>query len=112
MALADPDRLTEVERQVIVDPPNLVCASAASVGEVEIKRALGKLTAPDHFAAECTNRGIAALSSEFGHAECAGRLPLHHTNPFDRMLIAQAIEDDLELVTRDQAFAAYDVVLA
>lgn len=110
-ALADPDRLTQVERQAIVDPLNLVCVSAVSVWEVEIKRALGELAAPDHFAAECTNRGFAALPIGFGHAECAGRLPPHHSDPFDRMLIAQAIEDDLKLVTRDQAFAAYDVVL-
>ncbi len=79
--------------------------------EVEIKRAIGKLTAPAGFSSTCIDRGFDPLDITFEHAEMAGGLPLHHSDPFDRMLIAQAIVDDLELVTNDRAFEHYDLRL-
>lgn len=85
--------------------------SAASVWEVEIKRALGKLDAPEGFAAMCIKRGFDPLDITFRHGEVAGALPPHHSDPFDRMLIAQAMTEDLELVTKDRAMNAYEVRL-
>jgi len=93
----------------ITDPRNTVMVSAMSVWEVEIKRALGKLDAPAGFAAMCVDRGFDPLEVTFRHAEVAGALPPHHSDPFDRMLIAQAISENLELVTKDRAMSAYDV---
>ncbi len=108
-AFASPKLLKPEIRAAIADPRNTVVVSAISVWEVEIKRALGKLDAPEGFAALCIERGFDALDITFRHAEVAGALPPHHSDPFDRMLIAQAIAEDLELVTKDQAMSAYDV---
>ncbi|MCY7300015.1 MAG: type II toxin-antitoxin system VapC family toxin [Ilumatobacteraceae bacterium] len=108
-AFASPETLTPEVRTAITDPRNTVMVSAMSVWEVEIKRALGKLDAPAGFAAMCVDRGFDPLEVTFRHAEVAGALPPHHSDPFDRMLIAQAISENLELVTKDRAMSAYDV---
>lgn len=108
-ALSSPDRLAPEVRELLADPAHAAHVSAATVWEVEIKRAIGKLSAPDGFAAECLDRGFDPLPIDLAHAERAGRLPRHHADPFDRMLIAQAIEEDLILVSDDQALGAYDV---
>lgn len=108
-AFASPEVLRPEVRGAITDPRNTVMVSATSVWEVEIKRALGKLDAPEGFAALCVERGFDPLNITYRHAEVAGALPPHHSDPFDRMLIAQAIAEDLELVTNDRAMSAYDV---
>jgi len=108
-AFGDPRRLGEQARSAISDPHNVVAVSAISVWEVEIKRALGKLKAPPGFAALCVERGFEELPVDFAHAECAGALPPHHQDPFDRMLIAQAISEGFGVVTADRTFAAYDI---
>jgi len=108
-AFASPKLLKPEIRAAITDPRNTVVVSAISVWEVEIKRAVGKLDAPEGFAALCIERGFDALDITFRHAEVASALPPHHSDPFDRMLIAQAIAEDLELVTKDRAMSAYDV---
>lgn len=108
-AFASPKLLKPEVRAAIADPLNTVVVSAISVWEVEIKRALGKLDAPAGFAALCVERGFDPLDITFRHAEVAGALPPHHSDPFDRMLIAQAIAEDLELVTNDRAMSAYEV---
>lgn len=93
----------------ISDPETIALVSAASVWEIAIKRALGKLEVPDSIEAELEGHGFRALTITAEHAERAGGLPLHHRDPFDRMLVAQAQMEGLTLVTRDPAFAAYDV---
>jgi len=110
-AFASPERLSATVRRAVEDPRNTVLVSAATVWEVEIKRALGKLDAPAGFAAHCLERGFEPLDITFDHAETAGGLPPHHADPFDRMLIAQALTDDLELVSKDSVFASYGVRL-
>lgn len=85
--------------------------SAATVWEVEIKRASGKLIAPSGFASMCVERGFDPLAITFDHADLAGGLPNHHADPFDRMLIAQAMAEDVELVSHDRVFERYDVRL-
>ncbi len=108
-AFASPKLLKPEIRAAIADPRNTVVVSAISVWEVEINRAVGKLDAPEGFAALCIERGFDALDITFRQAEVASALPPHHSDPFDRMLIAQAIAEDLELVTKDRAMSAYDV---
>ena len=108
-ALGAPETLRRTVRALLEDPRTTVNVSAASVWEVGIKRALGKLESPPDFAAVCIERGFDPLPIAFDHAELAGELPRHHADPFDRMLIAQAITEDLELVTQDRAFESYDV---
>ena len=108
-ALSEPLTLKPAIRQLLEDPTTTVNVSAVSVWEVEIKRALGKLDAPDGFSSACIHLGFDPLAITFAHAEVAGRLPTHHADPFDRMLVAQAMSEDLEVVTQDPAFGHYDI---
>jgi PIN domain nuclease of toxin-antitoxin system len=88
-----------------------VLVSAASIWEIEIKRATGRLEAPGDVGERALDEGFAPLSITFEHALAAGRLPRHHRDPFDRMLVAQASIDGLTLVTADGELSAYEVPL-
>ncbi len=106
------DRLTPdlIERLEARDTSTAV--SAATVWEIEIKRARGKLDAPDDLLDQVTASGFAQLPISAAHAVAAGRLPRHHDDPFDRMLIAQALAEQRTIVTRDRRFAQYGVATA
>jgi PIN domain nuclease of toxin-antitoxin system len=95
----------------IVRDAKEVFASAASIWEIEIKRARGRLDVPPNFVELVEQSGFEPLSIHYGHAVEAGRLPLHHRDPFDRMLVAQARIEGLTLATADSALADYDVPL-
>jgi PIN domain nuclease of toxin-antitoxin system len=92
-----------------LDAADAVLVSAASIWEIEIKRARGRLTAPIDIADRAISEGFATLSVTIDHAQEAGRLPLHHRDPFDRLLVAQARLEGLTLATADSLLAAYDV---
>ena len=107
-ALGDPARLSDAERAVLTDPAIDRCLSPMSVWEAAIKRRAGRLRAPPNLSA--------VLATEFRMLlvtarllEAAAELPRHHGDPFDRVLIAHALEDDLGVLTRDRAFAEYGV---
>lgn len=108
-ALSSPKRIAPDVVAMLRDSSIAVQVSAARVWEVEIKRAIGTLLAPDGFAAACIERVFDPLPIDLRHAERAGQLPPNHSDPFDRMLIAQAIDEDLVLVSDDRTFAAYEV---
>ena len=91
----------------LIGGAELVYVSAASAWEVAIKVALGRLRIPASFAEAVDARGFARLPIEFEHSAVAGALPPHHTDPFDRMLIAQARLEGLTLVTHDRRFEPY-----
>jgi PIN domain nuclease of toxin-antitoxin system len=110
-AVSDPDALTERTRDAIRDGRNDVLVSAASVWEIAIRRALGRLTAPDDLGDVLTSARFGPLPISLEHANLAGSLPPHHRDPFDRMLIAQARLESLTIVTRDARFALYGVQL-
>ena len=93
----------------ITDPANYVAVSAASVWEIALKRALGKLRVEESVVDHVQSGGFEPLPISLAHAERAGALPSHHRDPFDRMLVAQAQLEHLHVVTRDPAFDAYDV---
>lgn len=89
-----------------------VFVSAVSIGEIAIKLASAKLDpSPDleTVRAAVERYGFSELNINFQHAELAGSLPLHHRNPFERMLVAQAQAEGLTLVTDDAQIARYDV---
>jgi PIN domain nuclease of toxin-antitoxin system len=98
-------------RDAIADPDNLVAVSAASAWEISIKKALGKLAAPDDLEQQIQAGGFTALPISVAHAIAAGRLARHHEDPFDRVLIAQAITEGMTIVTRDKRFDDYAVAL-
>ncbi|MGH3158596.1 MAG: type II toxin-antitoxin system VapC family toxin [Streptosporangiaceae bacterium] len=106
--LAD-EGLDDQAQDVIADPANLVMVSAASAWEISIKKALGKLSAPDDLSRQLEASAFTPLPISLAHGLAAGQLPRHHDDPFDRMLIAQALAEGLTIVTRDKRFADYDV---
>ncbi|WP_419845415.1 type II toxin-antitoxin system VapC family toxin [Candidatus Poriferisocius sp.] len=83
--------------------------SAATLWELGIKRAKGRLHYPDHMVSDLIANGFVELPITVAHAERAAALPLHHQDPFDRMLVAQAQAELLTLVTTDHQIIAYDV---
>jgi PIN domain nuclease of toxin-antitoxin system len=107
--LADDPTLDPQARAAVADPGNDVLVSAATVWEIAIKRALGRLEAPLGLVPAMEQAGIDVLPVTGGDAELAGGLPAHHRDPFDRMLVAQATRLSALLVSRDDAFADYDV---
>jgi PIN domain nuclease of toxin-antitoxin system len=108
--LAD-EGLTTQARDAIADPANLVAVSAASAWEISIKKALGKLAAPDDLEQQVQAGGFLPLPISIAHGVAAGELARHHDDPFDRMLIAQAHTEGLTIVTRDKRFEDYGVAL-
>ena len=102
--------LPEWAASAIADPQHAAIVSAASVWEISIKQANGRLDAPVDLLAAIAD-DFATLPMTAGHAMAAGRLPPHHADPFDRMLIAQARVEGLTLVSVDRRFADYDVAL-
>ena len=88
-----------------------VYVSAATIWEVAIKQAAGKLLEPSGLPERIRDCGFTPLPIGFEHAIAAGRLPLIHRDPFDRVLIAQAQCEDLTLVTRDPRYQEYDVAV-
>lgn len=108
--LSDSLKLKPVARDAISDPVALVHVSAATIWEVAIKARLGKVNpGTKHLDKEIAANQFSELKITARHALAAGNLPLHHDDPFDRMLVAQAQLEDLTIVTHDKAFAAYKV---
>jgi PIN domain nuclease of toxin-antitoxin system len=107
--LVDPDVLSERARDVIGDGANRVLLSAASVWEAAIKSDAGKLDIPESFDVAAEAVGIEELPVCARHARRAAALPPLHRDPFDRMLVAQALEEDLVIVTRDARVRQYEV---
>lgn len=108
-ALLNDPRLTATQAEAISEGE--IYLSAASVWEVGIKCALGKLTVPDELFDIAADAGCRPLPISWTHAAAAAALPLHHADPFDRMLIAQARCEGLRLASSDSKLAVYNVDL-
>ena len=108
-SLTEPQKLSRRTRDALEDAQNEVFASSVSGWEITVKRALGKLKAPDNLEASIEEQDFIPLNLTFLHAEQAGALPRHHGDPFDRMLIAQAQVEGLILVTRDARIPLYGI---
>lgn len=102
-------RLAPSARDAIGQAEVDVFVSAASAWEMAIKRAIGKLNVPDDLEAQVAAEGFTPLPITLRHALEVARLPLHHRDPFDRLLVAQARLERLTLVTRDATLATYGV---
>jgi PIN domain nuclease of toxin-antitoxin system len=108
-ALIEPTRLSSPVSALLQDMNNEAWVSSLSMAELRIKQRIGKLTLPDVFDQEVLDLGYQILPFRFEHAGWLAKLELHHRDPFDRMIIAQAIEDDLTIVTSDPQFSVYPV---
>jgi PIN domain nuclease of toxin-antitoxin system len=110
LALLSADhRLSRAARTAMERPDARLIVSAVSVWEIAIKRAIGKLRAPDDLVERIEQAGGELLSITPRHAHATAALPLHHRDPFDRLLIAQARIERCAIVSGDGAFAAYEV---
>ncbi len=118
-ALTAPGRLTERQRETIQDPTNTVFSSTINIVEIAIKTSIGKLTVADSLERNryaelftaITDSGFEMLSFTGTHAASIQTLPFHHRDPFDRMIIAQAVAEGYTIVTADAQFSAYPVEL-
>lgn len=113
--IGDDPRLSLPAREAITAADNVVFLSVASAWEISVKARLGKLTLPcdvESFLPDQIQRNaISILPIGLAHALLVSRLPIHHRDPFDRMLVAQAQAEKLTLVTADAAIRQYDVKL-
>ena len=107
--VSDDPRLNAAARAAIAQPSTLVFISAVTAWEISIKSALGKLDAPEDYEVELERHRLRALPIQNAHALAVKHLPLHHQDPFDRLLIAQAQLERLTLVTHDGRIALYEV---
>lgn len=107
--LGDDQRLSERTRDVISSGEVPVVFSAASIWEVAIKAATGRLRVAGDYVQALIDDGFAELPISARHADAAGRLPLLHRDPFDRLIVAQAQLEGLTVFSRDARLTAYDV---
>ena len=108
--LGDNGRLSTAARKAIetAEDPRV---GAGTLIEIAVKRSLGKLEAPEDFGPTLLGAGVQPLAVSLEHAASVERLPWHHRDPFDRMLIAQAAIEGAAIISRDQALRPYDVTL-
>ena len=102
------ERLATAAAEAIADPENLTCVSAATVWEISIKEGLGKLRVEGDLDAILAE-DFEPIPITFDDGRRAGALPRHHRDPFDRMLVAQALGRELTLVSRDRRLEPYGV---
>jgi PIN domain nuclease of toxin-antitoxin system len=104
-------RLSQQAAEAIRDGSNLVFVSAATAWEIAIKKALGKLRAPGNYQAGLKRYRFTPLDITTEHALAVEHLPPHHSDPFDRLLVAQAQLEKLTLVTADPRLKAYRIAI-
>jgi PIN domain nuclease of toxin-antitoxin system len=104
--LEDAGDLSEPSRRLLEDPNAEIYCSAASCYEIGWKVAIGRLSPRPSVRAACAMQGIVELAITAAHAERAASLAPIHRDPWDRLLVAQALENSLVVITRDDAIAA------
>lgn len=109
--LENDSKLSNQVREVITNPENFIFVSAVSAWEISIKQFLGKLIAPNNLAEALRFSRLEVLAITLAHGIKVADLPMYHKDPFDRMLIAQALVEGLKIITVDQKFKFYDVSL-
>lgn len=107
--LGRPENLSPPARRALSDPDNRRFISIVSLWEIAIKVSVGKLDFPAQLDEAIEHAAAALLPVSIAHARRQQTLPFHHRDPFDRMLVAQAMEEGLTIVTRDRRLEAYGV---
>ena len=102
-------RLSRSARDAIGDGGNEIILSAATLWEITIKRGLGKLQFPDDLEQVMREEAFSLMPIAYEHLRTVDSLPHHHRDPFDRLLIAQALSEGIPIATGDRIFAAYGV---
>ena len=111
--ITEDDRLSKTARQTFLDSENRLFFSAASFWEICIKMSIGKLSLESEWhqtiKREMAVNAIQWLSIEMPHCVEVTKLPFHHRDPFDRLLVAQALVEDMQLLSRDNRLSAYAI---
>ncbi len=107
--LSDARRLSQAEIDLITDSDNLIFVSAATAWEIAVKKMIGKLESPDDLPAALAVNNFLELPITIEHSQKLYQLPLHHNDPFDRIMVAQAMSEDLIFMTRDAKIALYNI---
>ena len=107
-ALTEPERLARKRSESIENPANAVFVSAVSIAEIAIKVSIGKLRVDVDLLSAVEDAGFEWLDFSPREALQLAELPLHHRDPFDRMLVVQSQTHDLTLVTDDSKITDYD----
>jgi PIN domain nuclease of toxin-antitoxin system len=107
--MEESEQLSQQTRAVMTEEAELVAVSVVSIWEIAIKIAAGRLRPPGDIPAAIQRSGLVVLPVQLQHALTAANLPRHHGDPFDRMLVAQAMTEGLILVTRDAKLPLYGV---
>lgn len=105
--LEEPDRLSDHARNILDDADNALFVTTVSLAEIAIKVGTGKLAMPSRLVARLNGLGCEWLRLEIEHAMRLATLPVIHRDPFDRLIVAQALAEDLTLVTSDRTLADY-----
>ncbi|PSB07546.1 PIN domain nuclease [Pleurocapsa sp. CCALA 161] len=105
----EPDKLSTEAQEIIVDHNNIICLSLISLWEISIKQNIGRLDIPKEFFEVVSEGGFEILSLTMDQIKKYRTLPLHHRDPFERMLIIQARQQKLIFITRDSEISQYDV---
>ncbi len=105
----EPDKLSPKAQEIILDRDNIICVSLISLWEISIKQNIGRLDIPEEFFKIVKEGGFEMLHLTVSQIEQYRTLPLHHRDPFDRMLIIQAQQQKLILITRDSEIGNCDV---
>ena len=101
--------LTNEAREAVEDSTNVSYLSAASVWEWALEQALGRISTPSGLDVGAVRAGLQELPVTWAHGQAAAALPALHSDPFDRMLVAQAKVEDLVLITRDRRITEYPI---
>lgn len=108
--LSDPKKLNSQVKEIISSTNNEIYISAVSAWEIAIKKSLKKLKAPDNLIELIKSKDFLLLPIQFNHALFVEKLPRIHDDPFDRLLIAQCLCDQLTLITSDQIIPKYKIL--
>lgn len=108
-AFSDPKKLSSKAQREIESPENIIFVSLASLWEIQIKESINKIKLPKDFFQKIEPTGFEILPISLAHIQNLKKLPLHHRDPFDRMIISQALCEDIVLMTQDKEIAQYQV---
>jgi PIN domain nuclease of toxin-antitoxin system len=105
--LSNSSKLLPSELDLITNPDNLIFVSAAAAWEITVKRMIGKLDAPDDLPSVLAANDFIELPITIEHTQSLHQLPPLHNDPFDRIMIAQALSENLAFITRDSKILLY-----
>lgn len=108
-AISDNNILSTTHLKMIENPNNVVFISMATLWKLTIKESIGKIVLPANFLTDMQNNGYEIMKLTVDHLLALQQLPLHHRDPFDQIIIAQAISENCQLLTVDQEILKYNL---